>query len=309
MSGAIFDAHGLVQGGVRQRHPVEPRQRVDRVFLALAPLAVAAALAWLGDRQAREGREHGRIAQATATHKDEGNGERGANRRSSASRGRCAPGRIRCSVSPGAAAGRVDRRCQGDAGQARAARRAREDGHRAARHAGSGRPVGARRSVDAIDLSRIPALLELVENGKVALPFEIDPAAWPRCSDATIPSRSSCASRARTIREVWKTLEGLGIGTLRGAGGTRAGVRQHLSRRAMLRGGLSDEEFAAVLAFTRGGVRFGAGVSRLEVASATQGSAAKAQVLKRHGQRAIGALPMRNLQLNPATPTTTASTE
>ncbi len=41
MSGAIFDLDRIVQGGVRQRHPVEPRQRLDR-RLALAPRHIAA---------------------------------------------------------------------------------------------------------------------------------------------------------------------------------------------------------------------------------------------------------------------------
>ena len=54
MSGAIFDVDRLVQGGVRQRHPVEPRQRVDR-DVAAAALA-AAARAGLGTNDIQEPR-------------------------------------------------------------------------------------------------------------------------------------------------------------------------------------------------------------------------------------------------------------
>ena len=52
MSGAIFDLDRLVQGGVRQRHPVEPRQRLDR-RVAAAALDAATGIGLTGRRKAR----------------------------------------------------------------------------------------------------------------------------------------------------------------------------------------------------------------------------------------------------------------
>lgn len=100
----------------------------------------------------------------------------------------------------------------------------------------------------AIDLQD-PALLELVENGKVALPFEIV------LRLASILGRNDpIAFVMRFTRsynpEVWHTLENLGIGRLAvQAGREREFANLYRSSDAARR--LSDDEFAAVLGFTK----------------------------------------------------------
>jgi len=101
---------------------------------------------------------------------------------------------------------------------------------------------------DAIDLSD-PTLLDLVENGKVALPFEII------LRLASVLGRNDpIAFVMRFTRsynpEVWKTLEGLGIGRFAVQAG-REREFANIYRASDVARKLSDEEFAAVLAFTK----------------------------------------------------------
>ncbi len=94
-----------------------------------------------------------------------------------------------------------------------------------------------------------PALLDLVENGKVALPFEIV------LRLASVLGRNDpIAFVMRFTRsynpEVWKTLDSLGIGRLAlQAGREREFANLYRASDAARR--LSDEEFAEVLNFTR----------------------------------------------------------
>jgi transcriptional regulator with XRE-family HTH domain len=94
-----------------------------------------------------------------------------------------------------------------------------------------------------------PALLELVEHGKVALPFEII------LRLASVLGRNDPISFVmrftRTYNpEVWKTLEALGIGRLAlQAGREREFANLYRASDAARR--LSDEAFAEVLKFTR----------------------------------------------------------
>jgi transcriptional regulator with XRE-family HTH domain len=100
----------------------------------------------------------------------------------------------------------------------------------------------------AIDL-KDPALLELVENGKVALPFEII------LRLASILGRNDPISFVMRFTrsynpEVWHTLENLGIGRFAvQAGREREFANVYRGSDAARR--LSDDEFAAVLAFTK----------------------------------------------------------
>jgi transcriptional regulator with XRE-family HTH domain len=99
----------------------------------------------------------------------------------------------------------------------------------------------------AIDL-KDPSLLELVEEGKVALPFEII------LRLASVLGRNDPVSfimkLTRTYNpEVWKTLENLGIGRiLVQAGREREFANIYRAHDAARR--LSDQEFSDLLAFT-----------------------------------------------------------
>lgn len=100
----------------------------------------------------------------------------------------------------------------------------------------------------AVDLSD-PALLELVENGKVALPFEIV------LRLAAVLGRNDPVSFVMRFTrtwnlQVWHTLEGLGIGRLAVQAG-REREFANIYRASDAARGLSDEEFARVLDFTR----------------------------------------------------------
>ncbi len=94
-----------------------------------------------------------------------------------------------------------------------------------------------------------PVLLELVENGKVALPFEII------LRLASVLGRNDPISFVMRFTrsynpEVWKTLEALGIGRLAlQAGREREFANLYRASDAARR--LSDEDFADVLEFTR----------------------------------------------------------
>jgi len=101
---------------------------------------------------------------------------------------------------------------------------------------------------NAIDL-KDPALLELVENGKIALPFEII------LRLASVLGRNDPISFVMRFTrsynpDLWKTLEGLGIGRLAlQAGREREFANLYRGSDAARR--LSDEDFAEVLKFTR----------------------------------------------------------
>ncbi len=101
---------------------------------------------------------------------------------------------------------------------------------------------------EAIDL-KDPVLLELVENGKVALPFEII------LRLASVLGRNDPISFVMRFTrsynpDVWKTLEALGIGRLAlQAGREREFANLYRASDAARR--LSDEEFAEVLKFTK----------------------------------------------------------
>jgi transcriptional regulator with XRE-family HTH domain len=99
---------------------------------------------------------------------------------------------------------------------------------------------------NAIDL-KDPALIELVENGKVALPFEI----ILRLA-AVLGRNDPIAFIMRFTRsynpDVWKTLESLGIGRLALQAG-REREFANLYRASDVARGLSDEEFAELLKF------------------------------------------------------------
>ena len=101
---------------------------------------------------------------------------------------------------------------------------------------------------NAIDL-KDPALLDLVENGKIALPFEII------LRLASVLGRNDPISFVMRFTrsynpDVWKTLETLGIGRLAlQAGREREFANLYRGSDAARR--LSDEDFAEVLQFTR----------------------------------------------------------
>jgi transcriptional regulator with XRE-family HTH domain len=100
----------------------------------------------------------------------------------------------------------------------------------------------------AIDL-KDPVLLELVENGKIALPFEII------LRLASVLGRNDPISFVMRFTrsynpDVWKTLEALGIGRLALQAG-REREFANLYRASDVARRLSDEDFAEVLAFTR----------------------------------------------------------
>jgi hypothetical protein len=101
---------------------------------------------------------------------------------------------------------------------------------------------------EAINL-RDPALLELVESGKIALPFEVI------LRLASVLGRNDPISFVMRFTrsynpEVWKTLENLGIGRFAVQAG-REREFANIYRGSDLARRLDDEEFAAVLAFVR----------------------------------------------------------
>jgi transcriptional regulator with XRE-family HTH domain len=101
---------------------------------------------------------------------------------------------------------------------------------------------------DAINL-KDPALLELVENGKAALPFEIV------LRLASVLGRNDPVSfimrYTRSYNpDVWRTLENLGIGRLAVQAG-REREFANIYRGSNAARELSDEDFAAVLAFVK----------------------------------------------------------
>ena len=100
----------------------------------------------------------------------------------------------------------------------------------------------------AVDLSD-PALLELVENGKVALPFEIV------LRLAAVLGRNDPVSFVMRFTrtwnpQVWHTLEALGIGKLAVQAG-REREFANIYRASDAARTLDDASFADVLAFTR----------------------------------------------------------
>jgi transcriptional regulator with XRE-family HTH domain len=101
---------------------------------------------------------------------------------------------------------------------------------------------------EAINL-KDPALLELVENGKVALPFEVI------LRLASVLGRNDPISFVMRFTrsynpDVWRTLENLGIGRFAVQAG-REREFANIYRGSDLARQLDDEEFAAVLAFVK----------------------------------------------------------
>ena len=101
---------------------------------------------------------------------------------------------------------------------------------------------------DAIDL-KDPALLDLVEHGKVALPFEVI------LRLASVLGRNDPISFVMRFTrsynpDVWRTLEGLGIGRFAVQAG-REREFANIYRGSDLARRLTDDEFAAVLTFVR----------------------------------------------------------
>jgi transcriptional regulator with XRE-family HTH domain len=127
----------------------------------------------------------------------------------------------------------------------------------------------------AIDL-KDPVLLELVENGKMALPFEII------LRLASVLGRNDPISFVMRFTrsynpEVWKTLEALGIGRLALQAG-REREFANLYRASDTARRLSDEDFAEVLAFTKAAfemaLAFRAGKGPGEAAARNKGKTA-----------------------------------
>jgi transcriptional regulator with XRE-family HTH domain len=106
--------------------------------------------------------------------------------------------------------------------------------------------LSVREISEAVDLDD-PALIELVENGKIALPFEII------LRLASVLGRNDPISFVMRFTrsynpDVWRTLENLGIGRFAvQAGREREFANIYRGSDAARR--LSDDEFAAVLAF------------------------------------------------------------
>ena len=101
---------------------------------------------------------------------------------------------------------------------------------------------------DAIDL-KDPSLLELVEHGKVALPFEVI------LRLASVLGRNDPISFVMRFTrsynpDVWRTLENLGIGRFAVQAG-REREFANIYRGSDLARRLDDDEFAALLAFVR----------------------------------------------------------
>jgi transcriptional regulator with XRE-family HTH domain len=101
---------------------------------------------------------------------------------------------------------------------------------------------------EAINL-KDPALLDLVENGKIALPFEVI------LRLASVLGRNDPISFVMRFTrsynpEVWRTLETLGIGRFAVQAG-REREFANIYRGSDLARRLDDEEFAAVLAFVK----------------------------------------------------------
>jgi plasmid maintenance system antidote protein VapI len=108
--------------------------------------------------------------------------------------------------------------------------------------------LSVREVTDAIDVQD-PALLELVESGKIALPFEIV------LRLASVLGRNDPLSFVMRFTrsynpDLWRNLEALGIGRLVvQAGREREFANIYRGSDAARR--LSDKDFAAALAFTR----------------------------------------------------------
>lgn len=121
----------------------------------------------------------------------------------------------------------------------------------------------------AVDL-KDPSLLELVENGKVALPFEII------LRLAAVLGRNDPLSFVMRLTrsynpDLWQTLEGLGVGRLvLQAGREREFANIYRAHDAARH--LSDQEFEALLAFMR---------SALELALAFKGRTRPSQSPRR----------------------------
>lgn len=123
---------------------------------------------------------------------------------------------------------------------------------------------------EAINL-KDPALLELVENGKVALPFEVI------LRLASVLGRNDPISFVMRFTrsyspDTWRTLENLGIGRFAVQAG-REREFANIYRGSDLARRLDDEEFAAVLAFVK---------AAFDLAIAFRGSGPGAKSRRRH---------------------------
>ena len=128
---------------------------------------------------------------------------------------------------------------------------------------------------DAIDL-KDPSLLELVEHGKVALPFEVI------LRLASVLGRNDPISFVMRFTrsynpDVWRTLEGLGIGRFAVQAG-REREFANIYRGSDLARRLTDDEFAAVLAFVR---------AAFDLALTFRGANTSAAPVRRAPRRAI----------------------
>ena len=124
---------------------------------------------------------------------------------------------------------------------------------------------------EAINL-KDPSLLELVENGKVALPFEII------LRLASILGRNDPISFVMRFTrsynpEVWHTLENLGIGRFAVQAG-REREFANIYRGSDVARRLSDEDFSAVLSFVK---------AAFEIALAFRGSSPPRPPVRRKG--------------------------
>ena len=124
---------------------------------------------------------------------------------------------------------------------------------------------------EAINL-KDPSLLELVENGKVALPFEII------LRLASILGRNDPISFVMRFTrsynpEVWHTLENLGIGRFAVQAG-REREFANIYRGSDVARRLSDEDFSAVLSFVK---------ASFEIALAFRGSSPARPPVRRKG--------------------------
>ena len=122
----------------------------------------------------------------------------------------------------------------------------------------------------AIDL-KDPTLLDLVENGKVALPFEII------LRLASVLGRSDPISFVMRFTrsynpDVWRTLENLGIGRFAvQAGREREFANIYRGNDAARR--LSDEEFSAVLAYVSAAFELALAFRGAQASAAARGTA------------------------------------
>jgi transcriptional regulator with XRE-family HTH domain len=299
--------HRLVQGGVRERHPVQPREPDDRP-VAAAPRD-AAPRARVETLRGRGGGGHRFVVMLAPSVHPQSEAVMATSRKRATKRTRAGAGAPRGSAAAPApqesALEGVESALVGVAKQVRSwsdsvlgiagaaadvsigaakAILVRPDQRAALAKAGTvlrGMREAAGLSVkevgEAINL-KDPTLLELVENGKVALPFEII------LRLASVLGRNDPISFVMRFTrsynpDVWHTLENLGIGRFAvQAGREREFANIYRGSDAARR--LTDEDFGAVLAFTKAAFEMalafrGTKPSPARTAPRKQGAAAK----------------------------------